>query len=51
VKRIDSSGWLELPSDGPLASAYEEHVGDPEEAAVPHGGNTPQPQDSLNLVL
>ena len=32
---IDSSGWIEFFSEGPLASRFEKHLGSPSEIVVP----------------
>jgi predicted nucleic acid-binding protein len=32
---VDSCGWLEWFTEGPLAGAYEEHLKDPEQLLVP----------------
>ncbi len=35
MKLVDSSGWIELLSDGPLADAYQAHLADPSELLIP----------------
>lgn len=35
MKLVDSSGWIELLSDGPLADAYLEYLADPSQLLVP----------------
>jgi len=35
VKLVDSSGWVELLTDGPLADEYAVHLEDPEQVLTP----------------
>jgi predicted nucleic acid-binding protein len=35
LKLVDSSGWIELLSDGPLADTYLEHLADPSLLLIP----------------
>jgi len=35
VKLVDSSGWLEFFTDGPLAQAYASHLRNPQEVVTP----------------
>ena len=35
MKVVDSSGWLELFTDGPLAAEYERHLEDPDQVLTP----------------
>lgn len=35
MKLVDSSGWIELLSDGPLADAYQAHLADPSQLLIP----------------
>lgn len=35
MKLVDSSGWIELLSDGPLADTYLEHLADPSLLLIP----------------
>jgi predicted nucleic acid-binding protein len=35
LKVVDSSGWLELFTDGPLADRYEEHLSDLSQVLTP----------------
>jgi len=35
MKVVDSSGWIEFFANGRLASAFESHLGDPDEIVTP----------------
>ena len=35
MKLVDSSGWLEFFTDGPLAQAYASHLRNPQEVVTP----------------
>ena len=37
MKLVDSSGWVEFLTDGPLAGDYAEHLADPRAVLTPTG--------------